>query len=528
MREAAPVPTDPMLTRRQVLALGAGAAAVAAGAGAARGWRLESAAADSPVQVIVDPSVVVGALPIRTMGLSFERSTLALPLFSAANAPLVALFRLLGPGVLRLGGNSVERTGWDPHGGGLVGGVVSPPDLDRLAGFAAAVGWPVLYGTPFIDSTAAAVADEAAQVADRLGSWLDGIELCNEPDLYFLDSAAAPLAGTYPQFHTRWGQFADAVVAAVPTAALSGPATCLLQSAPGWTEAFAADEAGRIGLVTQHYYRGFAPPETIDELLADDPLFDSTLPLVASAAGAAGVGYRLAETNSFANGGAPGVSNTQASALWGVGLALGAAARGAEGINIHTSGAGAGYPPFVQVAGQVTQIRPLFAGLQLAAGIGSGSLVATTPVDAPASLRVWAVRRPDATLAVVLVNTDGEAQVDLVIDLGAAIQSAAAQWLTGPSLDATTGVTFAGAAVGIDGSWEPAPAIPQGVSGTRVTTTVAPASAGLITVVLSSPPTTTTTSPVTSTTSSSDTTPSSVAPAAPDATAVAATPQLTG
>ncbi len=454
----------PQLTRRQALALGigagAGVATVAVGA-AARPWRPQPAGATTPVQLLIDPTAVVGAVPTRMLGLSFEKSTLALPLFSATNAPLVALFRLIGPGALRLGGNSVEHTGWDPHGPGLVAGVVSPPDLDRLAGFAEAVGWPVLYGTPFVGSTAASVADEAGQAAHRLEPWMDGIELCNEPDLYFLDSVAGPLAGTYPKFRTRWEQLADAVVAAVPDAVLSGPATCLLQSVPGWTEAFAADETGRIGLVTQHYYRGFAPPETIGELLADDPLFDTTLPEVAAAAAHAGVGYRLAETNSFASGGAPGVSNTLASALWGVGLVLEAAATGAAGVNVHTSGAGAGYPPFVQVNGQVTQIRPLFAGLQLAASVGAGSLVSTTLVDAPASLRAWAVRRPDATLAVVLVNADGTAEVDVTIDMGAAVQSATAQWLSGPALDATTGVTFAGAAVGIDGSWDPAPPSPR-------------------------------------------------------------------
>ena len=521
---------DPRLTRRQALTLGigAGAAAVAVGTGGPRRWRPEPAGAAAPVEVHVDPTSVVGAVPSRAVGLSLEKSTLALPLFTATNTPLVALFRLLGPGLLRLGGNSVERTEWDPHGPGLVGGVVSPPDLDRLAGFAAAVGWPVLYGTPFVGSTATSVADEAGQAADRLGPWLAGIELCNEPDLYVLDPVARALAGTYPLFRARWEQLADAVVAAAPTAVLSGPATCLLQNAPGWTEAFAADETGHIGLVTQHYYRGFAPPETIDELLADDPVLDTTLPQVAAAAARAGVGYRLAETNSFASGGAPGVSNTLASALWGVGLVLEAAAAGAAGVNIHTSGAGAGYPPFVQVNGQVTQIRPLFAGLQLAAGIGPGALVAATLADAPASVRAWAVRRPDATLAVALVNTDGEAEIEITIDMGAAVQSATAEWLTGPALDATTGVTFAGAAVGIDGSWTPGPAIPQLVSGPRIATTVAAASAGLITVTLVAPPTSTTSIPVRSSTPAAPDDQAPLAATAPAATAVTATPHLSG
>ncbi len=531
------MPSEPRLSRRQALALGLGAAAgtFVAARSATDGWRAAPAEGAAPiqvqvqVQVQVDARVVVGTVAPRTLGLSFEKSTLALPLFTSTNTPLVTLLRLLGPGVLRVGGNSVERTTWDPHGPGLVAGTVSPADLDRLAGFAQAVGWPVLYGTPFVAATPADVADEAAQVADRLGQWLDQFELCNEPDLYLLDPTAAALAGTYPTFRARWEQVADAIAAATPASELSGPAPCLLQNVPGWTQPFAADEGDRIGLVTQHYYRGFAPPETIDELLADDPLFDTALPQVAAAAETAQVGYRLAETNSFASGGAPGVSNTLASALWGAGLGLRAAARGAEGINIHTSGAGPGYPPFVQVGGQVTQIRPLFAGLQLAAGVGSGALLSTTLAGAPSTLAAWAVRRPDASVALVLVNTAADSSVDVAIDLGAAVQAATVRWLTGPALDATTGVTFGGAAAGIDGSWDPAPPIPLPVDSSHLSVTVGSATAGLIAVTLAVPPTSTTTTPVpTSTSTTTDA--SSTAPTAPAPVAapVTAAPELTG
>ncbi len=369
-----------------MLLAGLGTGAVVAGAGRAgggrpghRGRRPPRASATGPgtgdpswVEVAVDPTTVVGRLPTRTMGLSFERATLATPLFSAGATALIALFELLGPGVLRLGGNSVERTAWSPTGAGLVPGVVAPADVDRLAAFAQAVGWPVLYGTPFISGAPSSVAAEAVVVAPALGSNLAGLELCNEPDLYVLDSTASPVAGTYSVVPGPLGGLRRRGDHGAPGIALTGPATCLLQNVTDWTQPFAADEGARLDLLTQHYYRGFGGLETIAELLADDPLFDSALPQVATAATGAGIGWRLAETNSFANGGAPGVSNTLASALWGVGLALRAAELGADGVNLHTSGAGAGYPPFVQVNGEITEIRPLFYGLLLVAAVGVG------------------------------------------------------------------------------------------------------------------------------------------------------------
>ena len=68
----------------------------------------------------------LGAIGVHAMGFSFERSTLPTPAFEAGSADLIALFRLLGPGQLRLGGNSVDRTPWNPSGPGSTPGEVAP------------------------------------------------------------------------------------------------------------------------------------------------------------------------------------------------------------------------------------------------------------------------------------------------------------------------------------------------------------------------------------------------------------------
>ncbi len=517
----APADTRPAtLTRRQVLTGGlttvvGGVSLV--GLGLAGRPRIGSvpAAASEPIVITVEPDTVVGAVPTRTMGFSFERKALGTPLFSADNEPLVALFQLLGPGVLRIGGNSVETTAWSPDGPGLTTGMVSPADVDRLAAFADAVDWQIIYGTPFISADAADVAAEMALVAPVLGARLAGVELGNEPDLYVLDPTASALAGTYSSFRARWQSVATAVTAAAPGTALAGPATCLLQNIGGWTAPFAHDES-EIALVTQHYYRGFFGTGSIDELLGPDPLLASSLSELSTAATGGGIGFRLGETNSYANGGQPGVSNTVASALWGARLVLEAASAGAAGVNLHNSGTGQGYPAIVTVNGTVTEIRPLFYGLLLAARTGSGPLVRTT-VGAPSdTLAVWTVRRPDASFGVVVVNVDPDAAFDLTVDFATPVSAALVTALAGPALDATTGTTLAGAEVGIDGSWVPQLAAPTSISGSHVLVHVEAASAVLVDVALASSGTGA---------SSTVTTDASTAAAA---TPVAAEPRLTG
>src|SRR5207253_8010488 len=79
------------------------------------------------------------------LGLSFEKSHMTDGFFAPGNAPLVALFRLLGPCVLRIGANDVDRTTWDPAAqpvpGGSIARVVGTVAVDALAAFARATGW---------------------------------------------------------------------------------------------------------------------------------------------------------------------------------------------------------------------------------------------------------------------------------------------------------------------------------------------------------------------------------------------------
>jgi hypothetical protein len=100
-------------------------------------------------------NTVNGAIGPAFAGLSYEKGQMANPFFSPQNANAIGRFKLIGPSLLRIGGNSVDKTTWTPNGPGRIYGQVAPSDIDALAGFLKATGWQVLYGTNMAQSTPA-------------------------------------------------------------------------------------------------------------------------------------------------------------------------------------------------------------------------------------------------------------------------------------------------------------------------------------------------------------------------------------
>ncbi len=258
-----------------------------------------------------------------------------------------------------------------------------------------------------------------------------------------------------------------------------------------YAKPFAEAESGLIQQLTQHYYRGFGgPQQTIDLLLSPDPLLASTLPRLGEIADGAALprGFRIGETNSFASGGQPGVSNTFASALWGANHFLQCTAAGAAGCNFHNSGTGLGYPAIVQHDGIVTEIRPLFAGLLLASQLGPGTHAAVTVPAAAPTLRAHAVSVSDTVVRVVLGNHDPEHDLVVDVDLGRSIESATARRLEATGLAATTDVRYGGSPVAVDGSWEPGADERVVASGSTFSLGLPRASAAVVEVVIAPAP----------------------------------------
>lgn len=466
------------LDRRRFL-LAAGAAA------ASTRWLGCGHASPGPSGPAVSTTVTVGTAPAgpvlssRFAGFSYEKTRLTVPLFTPDNAAFASVLRLVGPGVLRIGANGVDTSSWQGAVPGLT--PITPAQVDAFCALMKAVGWQVVYGVNLAKSTPAAAADEAAFVAARLGSNLLAFEIGNEVDLYG-GNGDRPSGWSYTAFLSEWQQVAAAIRASVPDAPLSGPATA--SSVNGYAVPFARDVGADVTLLTHHYYRanGKDPGSTLELLLAPDPALGPRLDTLVGAAAAHGIpgGFRMAECNSFYNGGAPNVSDAHGTALWVLDYLFTCALHGATGVNLHGGGNGPGYTPIGDASGVVVGLRPEFHGVLLFANAAQGrALPATATPASPVNVTAYGVARTDGGRNVVVVNKDGGTAIDATVATGAAATAWESLLLTGPDLSSPTGTTLGGAAVAADGTWSP--------STTRVTasggvlrTRVPPASAVLL------------------------------------------------
>lgn len=479
------------LTRRTVLCgVGASVAnALLSGCGGGSGG---SVLASGNPQPIPSGSLITGSIAVssdnvgtigpRFAGLSYEKSSMAVPRFTPDNSDLIGMFKGLGPSLLRIGGNSVDTTHWTPGGAGGTSGQVAPSDIDALAGFLQATGWTTLYGVNLATSTPAAAAAEVAHAVQSLGNSLYAIEIGNECDLY---------GGNYfpswnlQDFERLWAQFRIAILQSAPDVVVTGPASA--SDIAGWTIPFGQDVGrSQIALLTQHYYRGDgrSASSTAAELISSDATLKSDLSALKSGAAMIGIPFRLAETNSFYSGGAIGVSDSYASALWIIDHLFNIALGGGVGANLHGGGNSAGYTPIADSNGAVVEARPEYYGTLLFTMAGAGSLLGTSVSAAVAGLNIsaYAVKSTSDGLNIIVVNKDETQNLSLTIDCGQTVNSAELLLMTGSSLDATSGVKIQGATVGQDGTFVPQPAYTLQTSGSQVTCYLGALSAALVQV----------------------------------------------
>ncbi len=442
-------------------------------------------------------ATAAGAIATAFAGLSYEKSSIneSPYLFTASNANLIGLFKRLGPSVLRIGGNSVDKNVWNAAGTGNTSGQVASADVASLAAFVKATGWQCLYGINLGGSAAgtttpALAAAEVAYAYQQFGSSLLGIEIGNECDLY--GNAGNYYAGNWslPQFLTLWGQYRTAILATTPNVPITGPADASNEST--WTVPFGqAVTKSEITLLTQHYYRanGQSATSTAAYLITPDPTLVSDLVTLNTGAKNIGIPYRMAECNSFYNGGASGVSDSYASALWVIDYLFNCALGGATGVNFHGGGNGTGYTPIADSGGAVVEPRPEYYGMLLFTLAGQGTLYTTQLSANGLNATAYAVKTSSG-LNLVVVNKDLIQNLSLTAQLPQAATSASLMQMTqlsagatGPDLSAISGVTIQGASVMNDGTFSPSAAYTLTSNGTQLTCYVPALSAIMIQVV---------------------------------------------
>ena len=272
-------------------------------------------------------------------------------------------------------------------------------------------------------------------------------ELGNEPDGW--KERYRPANCTYEQYLTAFHTIAKDLVPGL-TPGLAGPAWAHA-APPQMLKDFLAAEGPMINLLTVHSYR-FDPKSHPEprKLLAEGATagFAKSMADGIKVAHDAGLKLRLGEANSAWGGGIPGFSDCFAASLWTLDFFFELAHAGLDGVNLHNSGAQP-YSPIKEDFDKqthkalITANAPFYGMLVFAEAVAHDARFLPVEMSSTSSpLKIWASLDNKGTARIVVINKDlastGEVESHI------AGHRATLKRLTGPSLDALQGITFAG------------------------------------------------------------------------------------
>jgi hypothetical protein len=466
-------------------------------------------------------------MPEDFVGLSYEVQQLADPaFFSGGNTGLIEQLKALSPkGVLRLGGNTSEFAYWKPTPDSPepehpktreVEGepkaeyyAVTPEAVRNLAAFLKASGWTCLYGIGMGTNKPERAAAEAEFVAKALGSSLQYFQIGNEADL-FSRHLRDPKTWNAKAYLDEWLALARAIAARVPSAKFGMPdvasdVTWLTNIATEWPR---IEKAPKVTTVSHHYY--FGGPATNPDVNIPNLLKPATMAKVqktadtaAAAAAQMGVRVRMTEGNTCYRGGKPGVSDVFAAALWSADYSLLLASNNYSGVNLHggtgksvANSVGGFLPgdvmlkeqgetpeqiatrphPFytpIGTFGSQYALQPVGYGMKFAGLFRGGSFFKAdfaTPLAASGvNATAYAVRLPDKSISLIILNKDLEKDLNVTVHFGKTAAGAVrADKLHAPAIDSREAHITASAQTGRlkDGAYTVA--VPR-ASGLRLT-----------------------------------------------------------
>jgi hypothetical protein len=449
------------------------------------GFNNFSWAAESLVTISVDAKNPGAAIPPDYSGLSFEVSILlpnenGVRYFRPDNLPLIKLFHTLGIKNLRIGGNTSDRD---------VRKLPAEADLDSLFGFAKAADVKVIYCLQLRNGDPQVASSTVKYILSKYAAQVDSFSIGQEPSAYPVEKKDTRAQGErmgaanekfqYADYAAAWEKFADIIIAENPSAKFCGPS---VHNNGKWATDFIRDfgKSNHVTLVTEHLYPGGAggkvptPEIGINRMLAGEnseltngfpraykKLHDSFVPTAL----ASGLPYRMEEVNNYFNGGATNVSNTFASALWGLDFMWWWVAHDCAGLNFHTGDrVAAGYelrPSKYTAFFSTTNgylIRPLGYGIT-AFNLGSHGKFLPVKISNPDGLNLsaYAVRDDDKNVYLTIINREhgATARDARIVPDKLNFGKVEMILLTVPNGDVatTTGETLGGAEIKSDGSW---------------------------------------------------------------------------
>jgi hypothetical protein len=471
------------------------------GPGAAAASSAAPAVAPPDVSVVVDTAFLGPEVPRDFLGLSFETVLLSENEFTPGHPVLARLLQNMGPGVLRFGGNSQDRSAWGPAGtfaGAL--STVAPDDLARMFSFARQIGWRVLLGLNLGHYDPAAAADEADTAARLGGPTLEALEFGNEPDLYVRARpgipSLRPASYGIVEYLREWQSYLAALRARVPHASIVGPDTAGTPAGTELLRQFVAVYGPDVAYATAHHYplgatiTNIKSPRyaSIANLLSPGLLADEGAAIGGwvKVAARSGRGLRLGETNSVFGGGKNGVSDVFAGALWTADYLFRVAQLGVIGVNLHgTLDRCGGYSPICASSRALAQtddirVQPNYYAMLLFHHAARGRF-ASVRVEGSRYVTAYATLDGDRAVHVTLINL-GPAPATARIAVPGRFRMGSVMRLAGAALESSSEVTLAGSAVGPDGRWSPKVPESVAVDGDTVDLTLPATSAAAVTL----------------------------------------------
>jgi len=374
--------------------------------------------------------------------------------------------KTLGPGVMRWGGSTDENLWWTSTGEPMptwAEFTLTPAHLQKLNALAVKTGWKVILGLNLKRDEDARAVDEAKFAKQILGDRLLALEMGNEPN-YWLDYSPA-------QYYADWERLRAAIAAAVPGVPLLGPSVGRVGAGDVYLNQFADAQQAHpdLAVLASHFYPSCSRSASngkinIPNLLSVDWHNRERLraDLVAGLAARLHVPGMITETNSVSCAGLAGVSDTFAAALWGVDELMSVAEAGDQALLLHGDLGQCDSPFYAPLCALTAQdeaagrmrARPVYYAPLLVQQVGTG-FIQPVSNDATSVVRAYAVRN-GTRLRLVLVNVSDPATstpYPVKIGLGASYTHGDYFRLSGPALDATTGVTLGGKVVAADGTF---------------------------------------------------------------------------
>jgi hypothetical protein len=446
------------------------------------------AAAQAPLATVSVPSMDLGnEIPRDFVGLSLEVSAagqgLAVPPSNrqmgkpshpgaiyayslgepgAPNTVFFKFMRNLGPGVLRLGGNSQDNTCWDPKAAphpDWCKGTIDASLMNLYAMAARESGWKLILGINLKQNAPDWARREVTEgVAKHIPARdIIGLEIGNEHDLFARD-------GTRPERYTAADDARDflAYVKAFKADAASksypaiGPATCCDWRNPMDLGTF-IDGVGpsNLKLVTVHDYSTTTCGNltvTAGQLLSPQLMarFNAAAEGLIAVAHQRDLPIALAETNSASCGGMKGVSNSFAATAWGLDWLFSSAEDGFTNVNFHISfrTGGSAYNPVDTVGWQDAShhwhfentAEPLYDAMYMFAQNASGKHLLATQVRSESNIKAFAVTPCSGCgVKVFVINKDLTAAGEVRVHLPGPMGEGSLLLLDAPKLDSLAG-----------------------------------------------------------------------------------------